>query len=50
MGKTIKISKDGKELIVTEKAFNVVYQGLGFKPVSDEKAKRTTKKAVQDES
>lgn len=45
MNKIITIEKDGKEIEATEKAFKVVYEALGFK-----KVKRTTKKAVQDES
>lgn len=36
--KTIKVKNaDGKELEVTEKAFDVVYSGLGYKPVSSKK-------------
>lgn len=45
MNKKILVEKDGKEIEVTEKAFKVVYEAIGYK-----KVKRTTKKAVQDGS
>lgn len=36
--KTIKVKNaEGKELVVTEKAFNVVYSGLGYKEVAAKK-------------
>lgn len=38
--KTVKIkNSDGKELEVTEKAFEVVYKNLGFKLVDGKKKK-----------
>lgn len=45
LNKKIVVEKDGKEIEVTEKAFKVVYEAIGFK-----KVKRTTKKASPDES
>lgn len=36
--KTIKVKNaDGKEIEVTEKAFEIVYSGLGYKPVASRK-------------
>lgn len=37
--KTIKIKKDKSELEVSEKAYEVVYAGLGYKVVENKKKK-----------
>ena len=37
--KMVKIKKDKQELEVTEKAFNVVYAELGYKPTEEKKKK-----------
>lgn len=44
----MKIQKDKKVVEVTERAYNVVYKGLGYKQIGEtEKPKRTAKKGVQ---
>ncbi|WP_160169242.1 hypothetical protein [Cytobacillus firmus] len=45
MNKRILVEKNGEEIEVTEKAFKVVYEAIGYK-----KVKRTNKKASPDES
>jgi hypothetical protein len=43
LSKLIKVAKGGKEIQVTEKAFRVVYESWGYKPVK-ESAKAEKKK------
>lgn len=47
----MEVKKGNKVVEVTERAYNIVYAPLGYKPIKEQtKTRRTVKKADKDES